>query len=105
MKPTLTLTFDDGWGHSYTMRVDVEPHVARRVQRCPPPPPPELLVGHTAESRLSFVVEAIEARELRKGLFVGEARRLGQLLAERMEDAEGWHDASRIGPAEEELKG
>lgn len=49
-------------------------------------------------------VELIRRKEFRKKLFVETAERLGTLLAERMEDAEGWHDASRIEPARAELR-
>jgi len=45
----------------------------------------------------------MKAREFRKDLFIHAAEHLGALLAERMEDAEGWHDASRIEPARRQL--
>lgn len=50
-------------------------------------------------------VRMMKVREFRKDLFIQAANRLGALLAERMEDAEGWHDASRIEPAREQLGG
>lgn len=50
-------------------------------------------------------VELIRAKEFRKDLFLQVASQLGARLAERMEDAEGWHDASRIEPARAELAG
>ena len=37
----------------------------------------------------------LKRREFRKDLFQDEARRLGALLAERMEDKEGWHGVER----------
>ena len=50
-------------------------------------------------------VTLMHTREMRKDLFIQTAERLGTLLAERMEDAEGWHDASRIDPARKQLGG
>jgi len=51
------------------------------------------------------VVEIMKLREFRKDFFINECVRIGTLLAERMEDAEGWHDVSRIEPAKRELAG
>lgn len=51
------------------------------------------------------IVRTLQTKIIRKELFRRHAERLGALLAERMEDAEGWHDPSRIGPAREELGG
>lgn len=51
------------------------------------------------------VVTLIRTREIRKSVFRQTAERLGALMAERMEDAEGWHDPSRIEPAREQLGG
>jgi hypothetical protein len=50
-------------------------------------------------------VRLMKVREFRKSLFIQCAERLGALLAERMEDAEGWHDASRVEPARKQLGG
>lgn len=50
-------------------------------------------------------VRLMKVKEFRKDLFMQTAERLGALLAERMEDAEGWHDKSRIEPAREQLGG
>lgn len=50
-------------------------------------------------------VTMMKVREFRKKLFIEAATRLGALLAERMEDAEGWHDAERIEPARKQLGG
>lgn len=48
-------------------------------------------------------VELIRSKEFRRDLFTRTAANLGTLLVERMEDAEGWHDTSRIEPARAEL--
>lgn len=50
------------------------------------------------------VVHLIRTKEFRRKFFVEAAQRLGALMAERMEDAEGWHDTGRIAPAREELE-
>lgn len=52
---------------------------------------------------LTSAAKVLEQRAFRKDLFTTAAKRLGTLLAERMEDAEGWHDESRIEPAREQL--
>lgn len=50
-------------------------------------------------------IKFMQRREFRKDLFIEACKRLGALLAERMEDAEGWHDQSRIEPARKQLGG
>lgn len=50
-------------------------------------------------------INLMKQRSFRKDLFIHAAKQLGALLAERMEDAEGWHDASRIEPARQQLGG
>lgn len=54
---------------------------------------------------MDSAVTLMKTREMRKDLFQQAATRLGVLLAERMEDAEGWRDTSRIEPAREQLGG
>jgi hypothetical protein len=58
-------------------------------------------------SVMSFdaVVRLMKTKEIRKDLFRQAAIRLAGLMAERMEDAEGWHDPSRVEPARKELGG
>jgi hypothetical protein len=58
-------------------------------------------------SLMSFdqAVTVMKRREFRKDLLISAARRLGAQLAERMEDAEGWHDESRIEPSRKALGG
>jgi hypothetical protein len=50
-------------------------------------------------------VRLMRVREIRKRSFIAAATRLGALLAERMEDAEGWHDVERTEPARKQLGG
>ena len=54
---------------------------------------------------MTAAVEMMRRKEYRKTLFQHAAAQLGARLAERMEDAEGWHDTSRIDPARKELGG
>lgn len=56
-------------------------------------------------STFEGTVALMKRREFRKELFIQAATKLGTLLAERMEDAEGWHDTSRVEPAREQLGG
>ena len=50
-------------------------------------------------------VTILKQREFRKLALIEAATRLGRLMAERLEDAEGWHDTSRIEPARKSLGG
>ena len=106
MKPKLTLTFDPGEGESVVrMCIDLDRHTARQFQSIKPPIQHTVpwLAGAAALDSFEDVVEIMKLREFRKDFFIRECRRIGALLAERMEDAEGWHDVSRIEPAKREL--
>jgi hypothetical protein len=50
-------------------------------------------------------VTMLKIKELRRHIFLDAAQRLAHLMADRMEDAEGWHDPDRIEPARRELGG
>ena len=89
---TLELNFRSNFGESHTMALDLEPNVARNVVYIEPPMPVELS-GFTT---FTDIVHVLKMKKLRKDLFVAEATRLGHLLAERMEDKEGWHGESRM---------
>ena len=95
MKPKLKMTFDAGWGESYSLWIDLDEDTARNIEDIKPP---DML------DNFDVAVEKIRIREFRKDLLVDAANRLARQLAERMEDAEGWHDASRIEPAKESLR-
>ena len=108
MKPSLRMTFDAGDGEHYTMVVDLDESTARKF-RCIKPPiehevPFHWIPGRAALDSFEDVVEILQTRELRKNLFTEAGRRLGTLLAERMCDAEGWADISRIEPAKRQLQ-
>jgi hypothetical protein len=98
MKPKLTLTFDAGLGERFSMCIDLEEHVASKMERVLPPS------SFPGVETFESVVEKMLAKKFRKDKFIAECHRLGSLLAERMEDAEGWNDESRIEPAKKELK-
>ena len=87
------------------MRIDLDDYTARQFNHIEPPIQHSVpwLSGATALQNFEQVVEIIKCREFRKDVFMRECQRLGALLAERMEDAEGWHDASRIEPAKRSL--
>ncbi len=50
-------------------------------------------------------ITMLRTKEMRRRLFKEISDRLAGKLADRMEDAEGWHDPDRIEPAREELGG
>ena len=96
---TLQISFHDNHSHEppLAMAVDLNQEVriaARAVD--------EMKAGF---GTFDGTIEMMHVREMRKDLFIKAATRLGALLAERMEDAEGWHDASRIEPARRQLGG
>ena len=82
-------------GERWTMRVKLDQATACEYHHIPKPVP-----GFTP---FDEAVEILKRREYRKDLFIKEAYRLGTLLAERMEDAEGWHGIKRQEPAKLEL--
>jgi len=106
MKPKLTLTFDPGEdAQILRMSIDLDRYTARQFQRIEPPikhgvPWSGMVVGLDS---FDDVVKTMKVREFRKDFFIRECKRIGALLAERMEDAEGWHDARRIEPAKRSL--
>ena len=94
---TLELTLRDRYGESIHMAIGLDDQV-----RIAPRAVDEMKAGlGTFDSSITLM----KVREFRKGLFIDAARRLGALLAERMEDAEGWHDTSRVEPARKQLGG
>lgn len=96
---TLQLTLRDNLGYSQplAMAIDLDKELrisARAVD--------EMKAGF---ANMDQAVTLMKCREFRKDLFLEACRRLGAQLAERMEDAEGWHDYSRIEPARKQLGG
>lgn len=102
---TLSISLHDRYGEQrpLTMAIDLDEEV-----RISPRIVDDMKFGREIGASLVSMDEAVRVmkkRVLRKDLFTAAAKRLGALLAERMEDAEGWHDESRIEPAREQLGG
>lgn len=97
---TLQITLRDNHGYEQplSMAIDLNDEV-----RISPRAVDEMKAG--LSGGMDQTVRLMKVREFRKSLFIRAAERLGALLAERMEDAEGWHDASRIEPARRQLGG
>jgi hypothetical protein len=88
-------------GESVSIGVTLADDVASDLYRISPPD--TALASFGIGSTFDQVVAVLRKKQFRKDLFQQEASRLGALLAERMEDAEGWHDASRIESARKQL--
>ncbi len=54
---------------------------------------------------LDQTVSVMKKPEIRRDILKQTAVQLAGQMADRMQDAEGWHDASRIGPARKALGG
>jgi len=93
MEPKLILTFDSG-RERYTAQINLGQEIASDMDR----------IVRSSVNNFSGAVEAIRSKTFRKQLFIRECQRIGEHLAELMEDAEGWHDESRIEPAKKSLK-
>jgi len=98
---TLKLEMIGPHGERYAMAIGIGSDIANDIAQINPPMRLPFGLGDTFES----TVRILRRKDLRKDLFRSEATRLGILLAERMEDAEGWHDASRIEPAKRQIEG
>ena len=93
MKWTLTLTFSNSYGQSFSRAIDVDHSIAREIQHIEP-----LKSGIDLMLNPMPFAEAcrvLKTKQLRKDLFMQEATRLGGQLAEYLEDKEGWHGESR----------
>lgn len=96
---TLELTLRDQLGQPLHIAIDLAPDTLRISPRTVE----EAKIGVLGS--MTAAVELMQVRQMRKDLFIEAARRLGTLLAERMEDAEGWHDESRVEAARAQLGG
>lgn len=101
----MTLLFDpDNGSPPLRMTLPISEMTASDMERIKP-------LGKTAFAVMldgrtfDQAVEVLRTKQFRKDLFLDVAASLGRLLAERMEDAEGWHDESRVEPARRELRG
>ena len=98
---TLQITLRDNHGYEQPLAMAIDLNQELRISTRAVD---EMKLGIGLVS-MDQAVTLMRTREMRKDLFIQAATRLGALLAERMEDAEGWHDASRIEPAREQLGG
>lgn len=102
---TLQLTLRDNHGceQPLSMAIDVD-----RALRISSRAIDEMRMGaDLGVSLASFddVVTLIRTKEMRRNLFKDLAVQLAGQMADRMEDAEGWHDPDRIEPARKQLGG
>lgn len=87
---TLSLSLKGPMGEHYELRLPIDGLLARDVG----------ITGLQKPSiyDCSSIDEAVvimKKREFRKDIMVSQATRLGILLAQRMEDCEGWHGEDR----------
>lgn len=86
----LILTFENKrTGENYHRAIDLDDRIAGEFWEIPPPSSFLFSEGFAA------TVTRIKKRVFRKEQFAEEAKRLGVLLAEHMEDKEGWHGEHR----------
>ena len=106
MQAELRLTLDTGGvGHeTFTIAIGLHPGVVSDLM-APKPSPRPIAFGGGVPMKMKAAIEVLRQKKYRKDLLIAECKRLGTLLAERMEDAEGWHDESRVEPAKSQLKG
>lgn len=97
---TLTLTLHDSFGEQRPLAMAIPLDDELRIS---PRAVEEMKMGLLGS--MDATVSLMRRREFRKGLFRSTCERLGALMAERMEDAEGWHDTSRVEPARKALGG
>lgn len=91
---TLTLEFASNQGDRHCYCVKVGEDIARDFNYVKPlsrDPIERMLDGRSFEA----AVEVLKTKQFRKDLFIAESKRLGALLAEYMEDKEGWHGEDR----------
>ena len=94
----LVLTEKEGFDPPLRMAVDLDASVIDGGMHIPKPLEMEL-----GMASMSDVVEVIQRKHIRKDLFIRAAKNLAASMAERMEDAEGWHDERRVEPARKSL--
>lgn len=92
-KWTLKLSMNGPFGEMYEIAIPLDDSSVRDFQHIEPPD--EFNTFVPGKSQFTTAVEVMRRREIRKDMFAGEARRLGILLAERLEDKEGWHGVER----------
>ena len=96
---TLLLVLKSSYGESYEVAMPTDAFMNGQYWIYQKPPSSFDIGG------LEACIEKIKTREFRKELLRESCKLLGEKLAQTMQDAEGWHDASRIDPARRVLKG
>lgn len=96
---TLTLTLKSSLGESYQVSIPTDAFMGGQYWISQSPPSPSDLDG------LEGCVRKLRIRELRHDILKQNCLLLGEKLAQTMQDAEGWHDASRIEPSKRLLQG
>lgn len=100
---TLRLSLEGPFGERYQVAMGMDAFTARdQLVDISPPDPFDLQFDAVS---LDTVVKRIRKREIRHEILQNECVRLGKKLAQTMQDAEGWHDASRIEPSKRVLRG
>lgn len=96
---TLRLSLEGPFGERYQVAMPVDAFAVR--DRLVGLTPPHFLDMRSFEE----TVEVMKKRDIRHDILAAECQRLGRKLAQTMQDAEGWHDASRIEPSKRVLRG
>lgn len=98
---TLRLVLEGPFGERYQTAMVVDAFAVRdELVGIEPPSPFDL-----GNMSMDQVVTQMRKREIRHDILARGCDRLGRKLAQEMQDAEGWHDASRIEPAKRRLSG
>lgn len=102
---TLQLTLRDNYGHEQPLAMAIDVDQALRISARAVD---ELKMGAdlgvcTISSQEA--VQMMRTKQIRRSVFRDAAVQLAGQMADRMEDAEGWHDAERIEPARQQLGG
>lgn len=97
---TLTLTLRDNHGFDEPLQMAVSCDEALRISARAVE---ETKIGVYGD--WNAVASLLRTREMRRKLFEHIATSLGVQMADRLEDAEGWHDPERIEPARKSLGG
>lgn len=96
---TIKLSVIDNYGHEswhHMVGCDQAMSISNRAVD-------DLKMGFLGSMDATFKI--MRTREFRREILIDAARQLAAQMADRLEDAEGWHDPSRVEPARRALKG
>ena len=99
-KWTMEIVVRSRYGQEYHAVSDLPSDILREIHKISSPSK-----MYPSTANFEDVCVAIKRKEFRKDLFMNEATKLGEYLAQLMTDTEGWHDTSRIEPSKRILKG